>query len=217
MNNFANIPADQPATNTQFWKVLGHLTTLAKQSNPDVAYPSLKRTMMGTLNKIYDYSKKPTVLKNGTEVKRTGKVLTHGTVQNMLKLTELPEDISGNITVDFSAQKPTVSKAKAKPKASAAKKPTVKKPTAKKTPVKSKEEPTVQPTNVAPSKMSAGDFKDHFEKITGRVFRLESKLEQTTAELAQTDDVVCLLDDKISLMESKLDILMAGLESNPEA
>lgn len=191
MNNFANIPADQPATNNQFWKVLGHLTTLAKQSNPDVPFPALKSTMMGTFNKIYDYSGKPTALKNGTKVKRTGKVLTHGNVQNILKLTELPEDISGNITVDFSEQKPTVSKAKAKPKASAAKK-----TRAKKAPVKSKEASNVKPTNVTPSKMSVGDFEEHFSKITGRVFRLEARAD---------------------LMEAKLDILMAGLESNPEA
>ena len=168
MNNFSNIQADDDKS-----KVF-----------------ALTKVMRAIVNNIYDYNGKPTT------IERTGTVLTHGRVQELFKASEVPAEIVEKITLDLSAQKPTVSKAKAKPKASTAKKTTAKKTTAKKTPVKSKEASNVKPTNVAPSKMSAGDFKDHFEKITGRVFRLEARAD---------------------LMESKLDILMAGLESNPEA
>ena len=205
MNNFSNIPAEQQATSKQFFAITNHLAKLQADDDKSKVF-ALTKVMRAIVNNIYDYNGKPTT------IERTGTVLTHGRVQELFKASEVPAEIVEKISLDLSAQKPTVSKAKAKPKASAAKK-----TRAKKAPVKSKEASNVKPTNVAPSKMSTGDFKDHFEKITGRVFRLESKLEQTTAELAQTDDVVCLLDDKISLMESKLDILMAGLESNPEA
>ena len=200
MNNFSNIPAEQQATKKQFFAVTSHLAKTHAKENKSAVF-GLTKVMRAIINDLYDYNDKPTTME------RTGTVLTHGKVQELFKASEVPAEI---VDLIENEEKPTVSKAKAK-------KVPAKKTTAKKTPVKSKEASNVKPTNVAPSKMSTGDFKDHFEKITGRVFRLESKLEQTTAELAQTDDVVCLLDVKISLMESKLDILMAGLESNPEA
>jgi hypothetical protein len=199
-NHFSQIPTNQPATSKQFFAVTNHLAKIhADDASKTFA---LTKVMRAIVNNIYDYNGKPTT------IERTGTVLTHGKVQELFKSSEVPAEIVDKITLDFSAKKPTVSKAKskAKPKAKA-----------KTKSVKSKEASNVKPTNVAPSKMSVGDFEEHFSKITGRVFRLESKLEQTTAELAQTDDVVCLLDDKISIMESKLDILMAHLESNPDA
>ena len=187
MNNFSNIPAEQQATSKQFFAVTSHLAKLQADDDKSKVF-ALTKIMRAIVNNIYDYNGKPTT------IERTGTVLTHGKVQELFKASEVPAEIVDLISIDLSAKKPTVSKAKAKKVP--AKKTTAKKATAKKTPVKSKEASNVKPTNVAPSKMSTGDFKDHFEKITGRVFRLEARAD---------------------LMEAKLDILMAGLESNPEA
>ena len=183
MSNFSNIPAEQQATSKQFFAVTNHLAKTHAKENKSAVF-GLTKVMRAIINDLYDYNDKPTTME------RTGTVLTHGKVQELFKAKEVPAEIVDLIENEV----PTVSKAKAKKVP--AKKTTAKKATAKKTPVKSKEASNVKPTNVAPSKMSTGDFKDHFEKITGRVFRLEARAD---------------------LMESKLDILMAGLESNPEA
>ena len=85
----------------------------------------------------------------------------------------------------------------------------VKKPTAKaapkpkaQTPAKTKAapKPTASPK---PSEMSAGDFKDHFEKITGRVFRLEKASEDHSKRLATLD--------------AKLDVIMAYITEEPDS
>ena len=44
--------------------------------------------------------------------------------------------------------------------------------------------------------MPIGDFKDHFEKITGRVFRLEKDM---------------------ATMDAKLDIIMAHITETPDS
>ena len=78
----------------------------------------------------------------------------------------------------------------------------VKKPKAKATPAKTKAapKPTASPK---PSEMSAGDFKDHFEKITGRVFRLEKASEDHSKRLATLD--------------AKLDVIMAYITEEPDS
>ena len=82
-----------------------------------------------------------------------------------------------------------------KPKAKAAPKKSTPKPKAQ-TPAKTKAAPK-------PSEMSAGDFKDHFEKITGRVFRLEKASEDHTKRLATLD--------------AKLDVIMAYITEEPDS
>ena len=72
----------------------------------------------------------------------------------------------------------------------------VKKSKAKATPAKTKASPK-------PSEMSAGDFKDHFEKITGRVFRLEKASEDHSKRLATLD--------------AKLDVIMAYITEEPDS
>jgi len=75
---------------------------------------------------------------------------------------------------------------------------TAKKPTSPKTSKKSpKPEAVAKPkASPKPSEMPVGDFKDHFEKITGRVFRLENDM---------------------ATMNAKLDIIMAFVQEDPEA
>ena len=84
----------------------------------------------------------------------------------------------------------------------------VKKPTAKAAPKKSTPKPKAKApvkTKAAPkpSEMSAGDFKDHFEKITGRVYRLEQATEDPTKRLATLD--------------AKLDVIMAYITEEPDS
>ena len=78
----------------------------------------------------------------------------------------------------------------------------VKKPKAKATPAKTKAapKPTASPK---PSEMPIGDFKDHFEKITGRVFRLE----ETSKEHSK----------RMATMDAKLDIIMAHIMETPDS
>jgi len=54
-----------------------------------------------------------------------------------------------------------------------------------------------------PSEMPLGDFKDHFEKITGRVYRLEQATEDHTKRLATLD--------------AKLDVIMAYIAEEPDS
>lgn len=82
---------------------------------------------------------------------------------------------------------------------------TAKKPTAKAAPKKSTpktEAPVKTKATPKPSEMSAGDFKDHFEKITGRVFRLE----ETSKEHSK----------RMATMDAKLDIIMAHITEAPD-
>jgi len=89
-------------------------------------------------------------------------------------------------------KKPTAKKSKAAPKPKATPKPKAK----AQTPAKTKAAPK-------PSEMSAGDFKDHFEKITGRVFRLEKASEDHSKRLATLD--------------AKLDVIMAYITEEPDS
>lgn len=82
---------------------------------------------------------------------------------------------------------------------------TTKKPKAKAAPKKSTpkaEAPAKTKAAPKPSEMSAGDFKDHFEKITGRVFRLE----ETSKEHSK----------RMATMDAKLDIIMAHITETPD-
>lgn len=84
----------------------------------------------------------------------------------------------------------------------------VKKPKAKAAPKKSTPKPKAQApakTKAAPkpSEMPIGDFKDHFEKITGRVFRLE---ETSKAH-----------EKRMATMDAKLDIIMAHITETPDS
>lgn len=79
---------------------------------------------------------------------------------------------------------------------------TDKKPTAKATP-KPKATPAKTKAEPKPSEMTAGDFKDHFEKITGRVYRLEQATEDHTKRLATLD--------------AKLDVIMAYITEEPDS
>jgi hypothetical protein len=83
---------------------------------------------------------------------------------------------------------------------------TTKKPKAKAAPKKSTpkaEAPAKTKAAPKPSEMSAGDFKDHFEKITGRVFRLE----ETSKEHSK----------RMATMDAKLDIIMAHITETPDS
>ena len=68
--------------------------------------------------------------------------------------------------------------------------------TDKKPPAKTKADPK-------PSEMPLGDFKDHFEKITGRVYRLEQASEEHNIRLATLD--------------AKLDVIMAYITEDPDS
>ena len=83
---------------------------------------------------------------------------------------------------------------------------TDKKPTAKATPKptpKPKASPAKTKADPKPSEMPLGDFKDHFEKITGRVYRLEQASEEHTTRLATLD--------------AKLDVIMAYITEDPDS
>jgi hypothetical protein len=105
--------------------------------------------------------------------------ITMGDIDTWKKGTKVPTKFTKMIQV----KKP---KAKAAPKKSTPK---------AETPVKTKAAPK-------PSEMSAGDFKDHFEKITGRVFRLE----ETSKEHSK----------RMATMDAKLDIIMAHITETPD-
>jgi hypothetical protein len=106
--------------------------------------------------------------------------ITMGDIDTWKKGTKVPTKFTKMIQV----KKP---KAKAAPKKSTPK---------AETPVKTKAAPK-------PSEMSAGDFKDHFEKITGRVFRLEKASEDHSKRLATLD--------------AKLDVIMAYITEEPDS
>ena len=81
---------------------------------------------------------------------------------------------------------------------------TDKKPTAKaKAAPKPKASPAKTKAAPKPSEMPLGDFKDHFEKITGRVYRLEQASEEHNIRLATLD--------------AKLDVIMAYITEDPDS
>lgn len=89
---------------------------------------------------------------------------------------------------------------------------TVQKPAAKAASKTSKKSPTPKPKAKAapkpkasskPSEMPVGDFKDHFEKITGRVFRLEESIKDHS--------------QRLSGLDAKLDIIMAYITETPDS
>ena len=89
-----------------------------------------------------------------------------------------------------------VKKPKASPKPKAEPKPKAK----AQTPAKTKAAPKASPK---PSEMPVGEFKEHFEKITGRVFRLE----ETSKEHSK----------RMATMDAKLDIIMAHIMETPDS
>ncbi len=107
--------------------------------------------------------------------------ITMGDIDTWKKGTKVPAKFTKMIQV----KKP---KAKAAPKPKATPKP--------KAPAKTKAAPK-------PSEMPIGDFKDHFEKITGRVFRLE----ETSKEHSK----------RMATMDAKLDIIMAHIMETPDS
>ena len=110
--------------------------------------------------------------------------ITMGDIDTWKSGNKVPAKFTKMIT----AKKPTA-KAKAAPKKSTPK------PKAE-TPAKTKAAPK-------PSEMPLGDFKDHFEKITGRVFRLE----ETSKEHSK----------RMATMDAKLDIIMAHITETPDS
>ncbi len=97
--------------------------------------------------------------------------------------------VPAKFTKMISVKKP---KAKAAPKASPKPKATTK--------------PKAQPkpkASTKPSEMPVGDFKDHFEKITGRVFRLEESIKDHS--------------QRLSGLDAKLDIIMAYVTETPDS
>ena len=106
--------------------------------------------------------------------------ITMGDIDTWKKGTKVPAKFTKMIQVKKPKAK---AKATPKPKAKA------------EAPAKTKAAPK-------PSEMSAGDFKDHFEKITGRVFRLE----ETSKEHSK----------RMATMDAKLDIIMAHITETPD-
>ena len=81
---------------------------------------------------------------------------------------------------------------------------TVQKPAAKAASKTSKPKAAPKPTaSSKPSEMPLGDFKDHFEKITGRVFRLEESIKDHS--------------QRLSGLDAKLDIIMAYITETPDS
>ena len=104
--------------------------------------------------------------------------ITMGDIQTWFESDKVPTKFSKMLTV----QKPRTKTSKKSPKPKAAPKPKA---------------------SPKPSEMSAGDFKDHFEKITGRVFRLEKASEDHSKRLATLD--------------AKLDVIMAYITEEPDS
>ena len=95
--------------------------------------------------------------------------ITMGDINTWKSGNKVPAKFTKMITV----QKP---KAKATPKASPKPKATTK--------PKAQPKPKAAPkASTKPSEMPVGDFKDHFEKITGRVFRLEKDMATMNTKL----------------------------------
>jgi hypothetical protein len=110
--------------------------------------------------------------------------ITHGDIQTWFEGKTVPTKFSKMLTVNK----------KSEPKAKAAPKPKASKP-------KASPKPKATPKPKA-SEMPVGEFKEHFEQITGRVFRLEKGIEDHSNRLATLD--------------AKLDIIMAYITEPAE-
>ena len=132
----------------------------------------------GTPQEVYGLSKRFPAALQRWQAEHEATPITMGDVSTFLSNTKVPAKFVKMVT----DKKPTA-KAKAAPKPKA-------------TPAKTKAEPK-------PSEMPLGDFKDHFEKITGRVYRLEQASEEHGKRLATLD--------------AKLDVIMAYITEEPDS
>lgn len=104
--------------------------------------------------------------------------ITMGDIQTWFEGDKVPTKFTKMLTV----QKPSTKTSKKSPKPKADPKPTA---------------------SSKPSEMPVGDFKDHFEKITGRVFRLEESIKDHS--------------QRLSGLDAKLDIIMAYITETPDS
>jgi len=131
-----------------------------------------------TPQEVYGLSKRFPAALQRWQAEHEATPITMGDVSTFLTNTKVPAKFVKMVT----DKKPTAkTKAAPKPKAS---------------PAKTKADPK-------PSEMPLGDFKDHFEKITGRVYRLEQASEEHTTRLATLD--------------AKLDVIMAYITEDPDS
>ncbi len=106
--------------------------------------------------------------------------ITMGDIQTWFEGDKVPTKFTKMLTVQKPKATPKTSKKSPKPKAAP-------KPKA----------------SSKPSEMPVGDFKDHFEKITGRVFRLEESIKDHS--------------QRLSGLDAKLDIIMAYITETPDS
>ena len=137
-----------------------------------------------TPSEVYGLTKRFPAALQRWQAEHEATPITMGDVNTFLAATKVPAKFVKMVT----DKKPTA-KAKAAPKPKATPKP-------KASPAKTKAEPK-------PSEMPLGDFKDHFEKITGRVYRLEQASEEHGKRLATLD--------------AKLDVIMAYITEEPDS
>ena len=167
----AEVNPSQRATAKQLYAVGKHFATISA-SSPSEIWMLSKAFPAAMMRWNAEHSDTP---------------ITHGDVQTWFEGKTVPTKFSKMLTVNK----------KSKPKAKASK--PAPKPKASATP-KAAPKPKAQAKPKA-SEMPLGDFKDHFEQITGRVFRLEKGIEDHSKRLATLD--------------SKLDIIMATSLSLP--
>jgi len=108
--------------------------------------------------------------------------ITMGDIQTWFESDKVPTKFTKMLTVQKPAAKAASKTSKKSPKPKAAPKPTA---------------------SSKPSEMPVGDFKDHFEKITGRVFRLEESIKDHS--------------QRLSGLDAKLDIIMAYITETPDS
>jgi len=152
-NSAISFDATAKATGKQIYMVGRHFATIQSTSPSEIF----------GLSKVF-----PAVMfKWNAEHSETP--ITMGDIDTWKNGNKVPAKFSKMITV----QKP---KAKATPKASPKPKATTK--------PKAEPKPKAAPkASTKPSEMPVGDFKDHFEKITGRVFRLEKDMATMNTKL----------------------------------
>lgn len=139
-----------------------------------------------TPSEVYGLSKRFPAALQRWNAEHDETYITMGDVNTFLASTKVPAKFVKMVT----DKKPTAKKSKAAPKPKATPKPKAK------APAKTKAAPK-------PSEMPIGDFKDHFEKITGRVYRLEQASEEHSKRLATLD--------------AKLDVIMAYITEEPDS
>ena len=173
-NSAISFDSTAKATGKQIYFIGRHFAQL-KGSSPQEIYG---------LSKIYP----AVMLKWNAEHSETP--ITMGDIDTWKSGNKVPAKFTKMIEV----KKPTAKKASPKPK-------TTTKPKAKaQTPAKTKAAPKA---SSKPSEMPVGDFKDHFEKITGRVFRLEESIKDHS--------------QRLSGLDAKLDIIMAYVTETPDS